>query len=355
MRFCTIGSLVTAASAFVIVSAGAEAQVIAPAFAQDYVFVNLGSPVGVPANFGGLTIRADDPNVLYLGGAANTASAKIYAVSLARDAAGHIVGFNCGDAVSAFNAFGTYGGIDGGLEFGPGGVLFYTTYSDHHVCEIKPGSVSPDLLISLADHGIASSTGTLRFVPPGFAGAGRLKICSYNIGTWHDTSVVAQPDGTYALGAVGPAISIGGGPEGIVYIKSGNPQFPADSVIVSEYGTGRIVTYEIDANGDPIPATQRVVLTGLAGAEGATRDPISGDYLFSTYGGGNRVVAIRGFSAVSCLGDIDGSGGVDASDLAILLGGWGQSSSGAAGDLNTDCAVDASDLAILLGNWGNCG
>jgi hypothetical protein len=53
---------------------------------------------------------------------------------------------------------------------------------------------------------------------------------------------------------------------------------------------------------------------------------------------------------VSCPSDLDSSGGVDAADLAILLGGWGGNSV----DLNGDNTVDAADLAILLGSWGPC-
>ncbi len=48
-------------------------------------------------------------------------------------------------------------------------------------------------------------------------------------------------------------------------------------------------------------------------------------------------------------GDLDGSGHVDAADLAVLLGQWG--GTGAA-DLDASGFVDAADLAILLGNWG---
>ncbi len=47
-------------------------------------------------------------------------------------------------------------------------------------------------------------------------------------------------------------------------------------------------------------------------------------------------------------GDLDGSGTVDAADLAILLGQWGGAGSA---DLDGDGSVSAADLAILLGFW----
>lgn len=56
-----------------------------------------------------------------------------------------------------------------------------------------------------------------------------------------------------------------------------------------------------------------------------------------------------------CAADLDGDGVVGASDLAILLGGWGTSNViGAPGDFDCDGDVDAADLATLLGSWGPC-
>lgn len=47
--------------------------------------------------------------------------------------------------------------------------------------------------------------------------------------------------------------------------------------------------------------------------------------------------------------DLDGDGSVGATDLAVLLGGWG---SGGASDINCDGTTDALDLAALLAAWG---
>jgi hypothetical protein len=55
----------------------------------------------------------------------------------------------------------------------------------------------------------------------------------------------------------------------------------------------------------------------------------------------------------SCPADLDLSGTVDASDLAILLGGWGTGATES--DLNGNGVVEAADLSILLGAWGTCG
>ena len=353
MSVRSITTALSACSFFVgwALAGGAAAQVLTPEFAGSYSIADLGSPPGVPTNLGGLTFKPGDSNTLYIGGAANSFNAKVYAVPVTRDANGHITSFGAG--VPFCDANGTSGGIDGGLEFGPGGGLFYTTFSDNVLGQVKPGSTVPNRLISLTPLGVASSTGTLRFVPPGFPGAGRLKIASYSLGIWYDTTVVPQRDGTYLLGPLSAGIGVGGGPEGIVYIHAGDPQFDADTVLISEYSLGSIAAYEVNANGDPIPATRRTMVTGLVGAEGAVQDPVSGDYLFSTFGGGNRVIAIQGFTATICDGDLDGNGSVDASDLAVLLGAWG-ASCGSPADLDGNCTVNAADLAVLLGSWGPC-
>lgn len=57
--------------------------------------------------------------------------------------------------------------------------------------------------------------------------------------------------------------------------------------------------------------------------------------------------------APGCLEDLDGSGRVEAYDLAILLGGWGPNP-GDPADFDNDDDVDAADLAQLLGSWGPC-
>jgi hypothetical protein len=70
-----------------------------------------------------------------------------------------------------------------------------------------------------------------------------------------------------------------------------------------------------------------------------------------TAGGLYTVARIRvGTTSSPCPADIDGSGTVDAADLASLLAGWGTAS----GDLNGDGTVTAADLAVVLDAWGPC-
>ena len=70
---------------------------------------------------------------------------------------------------------------------------------------------------------------------------------------------------------------------------------------------------------------------------------------FDTPGAANAGCDYTG--APPCPADLDGTGVVDAADLAGLLGAWG--GTGPA-DLNSDGTVDAADLAAMLGAWGAC-
>ncbi len=52
----------------------------------------------------------------------------------------------------------------------------------------------------------------------------------------------------------------------------------------------------------------------------------------------------------ACPGDLNGSGAVDSTDLAVLLAAWG----GGDVDLNGDGNTDSADIAVMLAAWGAC-
>jgi hypothetical protein len=267
------------------------AQTIQPPYNATYGYVDLGNPPGVPGPLGGVVFKRNDPNTLLVGGGANGLAGAIYEVSVMRDPQGHLTGFT-GTATMVSTAQ----QIDGGLCYAPNGVLLFTSYSNHMLGQIRPGSTTPDRYESLSPLGIGSSTGTLNFVPAGFPGAGQLKIASYNGGTFHGFTYTTRPDGTIDLTPANGPVTIGGGPEGILYVPPGSSQIPDyQYVLINEYSTGQVVLYQVDTVGNPIPATRTPFLTGLGGAEGACTDPITGALVFSTYGGGNRIVVVEGF------------------------------------------------------------
>jgi hypothetical protein len=67
-------------------------------------------------------------------------------------------------------------------------------------------------------------------------------------------------------------------------------------MLVSEYSAGQVAAYAVDAHGDPIVSTRRTFIADLSGADGAYIDPVTGDFLFSTFGNGDRVVVVSGFA-----------------------------------------------------------
>ena len=288
--------LVLTVFALALACAPAHAQTLQlePPFAGSYSIADLGAPPGVPTRLGGLTLKAGTTDRLLIGGEANDATGALYEIGVVRDGAGHIVGFS-GPATRVADA--AYN--DGGVTYGPGGVLFLARWPVNELGLTRPGSALTDKIISLEPFGIASSLASLLFVPPGQPGAGSLKMATYGGGQWYDADVVADGSGLFDLANVTAVAdsTLSGGPEGFVYVPSGSPRFSAPSLLVSEYGADQIAAYQVNGNGDPIAASRRTFITGLDGAEGALLDPVTGDFLFSTFGGGSRVIIVRGFRA----------------------------------------------------------
>jgi len=210
-----------------------------------------------------------------------------------RDGSNNITGFGAPVAVGNVGEYN-----DGGVAYGPGGVLFTAQWNQNRLGQTKPGSTDEDKIIDLAPLGITtnSSISGLGFVPGSMSGAGRFKVVSYSGGSWYD--VVLAPDGNGTFDIVSSTLEaiLPGGPEGFVFIDAdGNEGFTVDSLLMADYISGRISTYDLDANGDPIVSSRRDFITGLTNAEGAAIDPLTGDFLFSTFGGGDRIVRVDGF------------------------------------------------------------
>jgi len=281
--------------ALLTVRGEAFAIALGPDFALDYSFASIGAPSGLPTNFGGLAFQPGNANTLFIGGAANSSSGRIHTISVTRDGSGHINGFT-----GTATPFGNVGDFnDGGVVFGPGGVLFTAQWPVHMLGQTKPGSTDEDRVDDMSAIGIAanSSISALNFVPAGFNGAGQMKVVTWIGGSWYTVPFSPDGSGTFNLGTAIFELTIAGGPEGFVYIDGVNAGFSVDSLLVSDFSANRVSAYEIDSNGDPIVSTRRDFLTGLGGAEGAAIDPLTGDFLFSTFGGGNQVIVVQGFEA----------------------------------------------------------
>ena len=249
----------------------------------------------MPDSLGGLTLKAGTTDRLLIGGAANDAAGALYEVGVVRDGSGHIVGFS-----GSATRFADAANNDGGVTYGPGGVLFLARWPLNELGQTKPGSTITDKIISLTPLGIESSLASLQFVPQGQPGAGSLKLASYRGG-----ALVRRRRGRRRIRHLRPG------------------QRARDRGLEDRRRTRglRLRADRLAPVQRPEPAGLRVrrrrgqpptastptatrssrrgarVITGLDGAEGALLDPVTGDFLFSTFGGGSRVVAVRGFRA----------------------------------------------------------
>lgn len=266
-----------------------DAATVVPGFSATYTLYDLGSIAGLPTNYGGLVFKHGDPNTIIIGGNANANSGRFYEVPVTRGAGNHITSF--GSPVQ--QGFGAHN--DGGISYAPNSVLFYSKYNIRRIGQVRPGQNSDNKISDLAPLGVAVSPGSLTFVPTGSPGAGRLKVSSYSGGQFYDITYTADGNGSFDLGPATQILTLPGGPEGMIYAPSGSPDLNDGTLLVTEYNAGKVAAYDTDANGNPILNTRQDFVTGLTGGEGAAIDPVTGDFLFSTFGGGSRVIRVEGF------------------------------------------------------------
>jgi hypothetical protein len=155
--------------------------------------------------------------------------------------------------------------------------------------------------------------------------------------------------------------------------KTSNPDATRDDVVVVN---GQVILRE----GDPVllPGHKGDVFIGRANAANSAfsggsqvffaedgylyllamiNDGQGNDYnTVPAFGSPTAFIRVTLPSGETCLGDLDGSGGVDVFDLLTLLGAWGPCDdlNDCPADLNNSGDVDVFDLLILLGAWGEC-
>ena len=268
------------------VTTTAAAQALGPAFAGDYTLSLLPPVPGVTGAQGGLAFRPGNPNKLLVVGQSALPSAAIYEVDVTRDATGHITGF-AGPATFAASA----PNADGGLQFGPGAVLFFTTRPTNLLGQIEPGSVAPDRHIHLTLLGVAPSTGGVAFPPVGFPGAGRVMLTSYDASEWYSAVYNHDGMGTYSLNnlVLGASASAGTGLQGIAHVDAHYPGFSTYSALVCEWDGSSVGAYELDGSGHIEPALRHTFLTGYS-CTGVTVDPGTGALLFAAHDGSSMLL-----------------------------------------------------------------
>jgi hypothetical protein len=271
-------------------------QVIQPPYDANYSLNILGPVPGLPIPYGGLTFLRGDPSTLLIGGAANESYGEIYSITVVRDAGNHVIGFS---GTATFFCDGAWN--DGGVDWGPSDVLFLARWPVNEIGQVTWGSTTTDKIVDLDPLGVTGGgPGALTFVPPGQPGAGSLKICSWSGGQWYDLTFSPDLSGTFDITAANLRTTIVGGPEGFIYVPTGSPDFPVPSILVCEWSANNVAAYEVNGSGDPITATRADFITGLDGAEGAVIDPLTGDFLFSTFGfaaDSDVIMVVEGFAA----------------------------------------------------------
>ena len=267
----------------------ASAQVLGSHYASDYTTSTIGPAPGVFGLQGGMTFKAGDPSRLLLVGDTTSLTALIYQVSVTRDALGHIDGFSGSASVLA-----SAPRADGGLRYGPGGVLLFTTWPNNSLGQIKPGSSAPDRFVDLTSLGVAISTGGIDITPAGFAGAGKLHITSFDNSNSYSADLVPDGSGTFDVTNVMFGTDLWGGPvppgpESVIHVDATAPAFAVQSVLICEWNLSSVASFDLDANGNPVTAQRREFLTSFS-CSGSAVDPLTGDFLFVEYNTGQIVV-----------------------------------------------------------------
>ena len=275
------------------VPAGGEV-VIAPEFAALYTTYELGPVPGIPADarLGGGVIRFDDPNTLLIAGYSEAAIGRIYSIGVERGNCDHIVAFNGIAAIVANTPY-----IDANLIYVKSGLLFYSEWPVNNLSQLLPGTDAPARTTALDPLGVANSIGGIGFVPPSFVDAGEMRLLSWPGGEWNHLD--RQPDGDlFTVSNPQKTATLPNGPGGFAYVPKGSPGFAVDHIIVSEWSTDTVGVYQANAKGDPEPATRKDFFTAFPRPWGAYFEPLTGDFMFLTWGAGiDRVYIVQGFKA----------------------------------------------------------
>ncbi len=277
--------------------AGADVQLAAP-FDAVYKVYDLGPVPGVPNNLGGIVVRPTSPTKLLVAGASETSAGAIYEIGVTRDTCGHIVGYS-GTAMSVAET--PY--VDANLVYASSDLLLYTEWPQFTISQLQGTATTADRRTDLRPHGMPdtddSGPGGLGIVPAGLPTAGELRLVTWPGGRWYH--VTTAPDGNLLnISAIAETATLPNEPGGFAYVPAGSPGFTTQSLIVAEWRSDpsldRVAVYDVDANGDPLPATRREFFSKFPRPWGAYFEPVTGDYMFLSWGSGDdHLYIVQGF------------------------------------------------------------
>jgi hypothetical protein len=278
--------------------AGADVA-FAPPFDQLYSVYRLGAVPGVPNPLGGTAILASDHDTLLVAGGSETETGAIYAIGVTRDDCGHITGFSGSAHAIAETPF-----VDANLVYTSPDLLLYTEWPQYTLSQLPTGATTPGRRDDLRAHGMPAGSdygpGGLGIVPPSLASAGELRLVTWPGGRWYHAGLT-QAGALLDVTSLDQTVTVPNEPGGFAYVPAGSPGFPAQSLIVAEWRRfdrtkDRVAVYEVAPNGDPIVSTRREFLSKFPRPWGAYFEPVTGDYLFLSWGTGNdQIYIVQGF------------------------------------------------------------
>jgi hypothetical protein len=272
---------------------------LAPPFDAAYTVYELGPVPGVLNPLGGTVVLASDPNTLLVAGGSETENGAIYRIGVSRDACGHITGF-----VGAASIMATTPYVDANLVYHSPDLLLYTEWPQYELSQLAGPATTPDRRVDLRTLGMSTDDdlgpGGLGLVPPPLAAEHELRLVTWPGGRWYHVATAAD-GGLLQITSIAHTTTIPNDPGGFAYVPAGSPEFARQSMIVAEWrrvtpSSDRVAVYEVDDAGDPIVATRREFFHTFPRPWGAYFEPVTGDYLFLSWGTGNdRVYIVQGF------------------------------------------------------------
>jgi hypothetical protein len=264
-----------------------------------YTAYDLGVVPGVPDPLGGTVILATSTDTLLVAGGSETDGGAIYSIGVTRDSCDHIIGFT-----GAANIVATTPYVDANLVYASSSLLLYSEWPQYTLSQIANGGATADRRTDLRPLGMPSTNdqgpGGVGFVPPGLAAVGQLRLVTWPGGRWYH--VATSPDANLlAVASLAQPVTVPNEPGGFAYVPAGSPAFARQSVMVAEWrrfdpSLDRVAVYEVDDNGDPIVATRREFFEKFPRPWGAYFEPVTGDYMFLSWGTGeDHVYIVRGF------------------------------------------------------------
>ena len=262
-----------------------------------YTVSDLGPVRGGPNTLGGSVVRPTNTNKLLIAGGSESSGGAIYEIGVKREC-NHIIGF---DGTATLVANTPY--VDANLVYKSNDLLLYTEWPQYTLSQLAGTAQAADRRTDLRPMGMPetgdSGPGGLGIVPAGLAAAGELRLVTWPGGRWYH--VAAAPDGNLvAVSSIAETATLPNEPGGFAYGPAGSPGFAAQSLIVAEWRLDstldRVAVYDVDASGDPDVTTRREFFVKFPRPWGAYFEPVTGDYMFLSWGtGDDRLYIVQGF------------------------------------------------------------